>query len=84
MSTERNWFYTRYALTEGMQIVRGARTVDIGENAISIENRYFSLGWLGKDTFETREQAIGAAEQMRQRKIKSLQKSIAKLTLLTF
>lgn len=79
----KTYFYTRYAMTAGIYEVQAAPCESI-PGAHSLQGRYYSLAYLGKDLFESWDDAVAKADDMRKRKIASLRKSIKKLELVTF
>lgn len=76
-------FITRYALTTGIYKVEGEVKDDIFmqlRNGRGAFDQYF----FGKDWHLTEEEAIARAEEMRIRKLKSLDAQIKKISLLKF
>ena len=71
---------TKYALTTGIQVVSG----NVTDGMLSYSTGKYLEHAHGKDWHRTPESALARAEEMRLAKIKSLQKSIAKLEALTF
>lgn len=81
-------YVTRYALTEGIQRYENAEHC-VGTNPGMVRVRGAGplplfLHGEGKDWHRTPESALKRAEQMRQAKIASLKKQLAKLEKLTF
>jgi len=74
----RAWV-TKYALTEGIQLLEGNV-----RHEISFWHDARSPGFFGEDWHRTPEAAIARAEEMRLAKIESLKKSIKKLEALQF
>ena len=81
----RVWI-TKYALTQGIFEADGKICTDIDENMIDAgkaglyHNHYSGID----EWHKTKESAIRAAEHMRQKKIASLEKQIARLKKLKF
>lgn len=78
-------FITKYALTHGIQEVDDAEISPQAPSMISV--RSFGVACFhgeGKDWHRSREGAVTRAEEMRVKKIASLQKKIIKLGELTF
>jgi len=75
---------TKYALTDGIEIVSAEHCSDINDGMISYGNGYSAQTAHGKDWHITREAAIARAEEMRKAKIASLKRSICKLESMTF
>ena len=73
---------TKYALSEGIQTLRGFVCHRISSDMFVCKGNPF--GWHGKDWHRTPEAAIARAEEMRLAKIESLKKSIKKLEALQF
>lgn len=77
-------FITKYALTGG---ILELPLVKRGNGMVTVKRPGISNGdwdFFGNDWHPTREEAVKRAEDMRQAKIKSLQKQIAKLEKLSF
>ena len=74
-------FVTKYALTLGIQ-----ERDDLREDGSGYVHGKpgFEMFKIGTDVFNSREEAVKAAEAMRVKKISNLQKQIAKLTDLKF
>lgn len=77
----KRWI-TRYALTEGILELDG--TLSTSGTFRHKPESGFDLYFHGKDVHETRELAIARAEEMRIAKLKSLDKSIVKISKLKF
>lgn len=76
---------TKYALTEGIEVVDAEVCHDIHSGMISYGNcGYMVQSAHGKDWHRTPEAALARAEEMRKAKIASLRKSIEKMERLTF
>ncbi len=75
-------YVTKYALSDGI-LCRKARYTGLAEMMMDVENKQSYHG-KGKDWHETFEDAKIKAEQMRERKIASLKKSILKLEKMEF
>jgi K+-transporting ATPase c subunit len=75
-------FVTKFALTKGIIETQGVVQTDINESMISVQ----SLGqcFHKNQWFRTREEAVARAEQLRAKKIASLQKQIAALMAKSF
>ena len=76
---------TKYALTEGIYSSEAAacsspHMIVIKGDSINKSDQYFHRG----EWFESRSDACDAADDMRERKIKSLRKQIARLEELSF
>ena len=74
-------FVTKYALTTG--ITCNLVTM-YGPNMVCEEGRKSLMSYHGKDWHTTFEDAVARANEMREKKIKSLKKQIAKLEGLVF
>lgn len=78
-------YITKYALTKGITVVEA--TAHENTNAITFKTGY-SMGYTQyiykPDWHTTFSEARDRAEEMRQRKIASLRKSLAKMETLTF
>ena len=72
---------TKYALSEGIQVVKGEVCHDISSTMLSWK-QYGTAH--GKDWHRTPEAALARAEEMRKAKIASLRKSIEKMERMTF
>ena len=70
---------TKYALTEGIQLLEGNV-----RHEISFWPDAIHPGFFGKDWHRTPESALAMAEEMRLAKIESLKKSIKRLEALQF
>lgn len=75
-------FVTKYALSKGILEVEGSRR-DKGRGLIVWTNGHMQF-FYGNDWHETREAALARAEQMRDNRVKSLRKQIARLESLTW
>lgn len=80
-------FVTKYALTQGILVMEAEQKnehlvlIPAGNNGVNFFcSQYFHRG----EWFKTREEAIVKAEDMRQRKLRSLQKQITKLQKIQF
>ena len=74
-------FVTKYALTQGIMEVEGEVCHDVNSNMFA----YGKYGHAhGNDWYRNREDAIKKADEMKKKKIVSLQKSISKLESMTF
>ncbi len=76
-------YITKYALTEGVKEAETSEEEWNSENYIPIRGSWNSFR-KDRHIFADRQKAMAAAEQMRQKKIKSLEKSISKLNKLRF
>lgn len=72
---------TKYALTEGIEVVDAEVCHDINSGMISYGRGLYAHG---KDWHRTPEAALARAEEMRKAKIVSLRKSIEKMERMTF
>ena len=78
----KTYWLTKYALSKGI-------TAELGEllaghkTSLKVAD-YYGYFHLGKDAFETEQEAKTVAEVMRTKKIASLKKSIAKLEQMEF
>ena len=73
-------FITKYALTQGI-IERDCHEPNHSDDLLCVSNiEYYHKG----EWFKTRQEAIVKAEEMRQKKIKSLEKQLAKLKEMQF
>lgn len=75
-------YVTKYALTGGIQVWDA-------EPSFAREERLYAKGQfsgvtLGKDAFKTYDEALKAADAMREKKIAQLNKQVKKLRALTF
>lgn len=81
-------FITKYALTQGILEKEADITVYQSPIEKPQEQAHVKGDWsgypIGKEAFYTLEEAIKKAEDMRQKKIASLKKQIAKLEKLSF
>ena len=80
-------YTTKYALTAGIQIKEVA--VGLSQNSggsryVYTKEMYSQQFVMGKTAFETRPEAVAAAEAMRDRKILSVEKQLAKLKKMSF
>jgi len=76
---------TKYALTEGIEVVEAELCSDISDKMITYGgNGYLSQSAHGNDWHRTPESAIARAEKMRSAKIESMEKQIKKLKRMTF
>jgi len=78
------YYITKYALSSGIDECEG-QISNTSENMLvsKTENGYTTC-FHGKDWHDTKESAIKQANEMRERKIKSLEKQIEKLKKLNF
>jgi len=76
-------YVTKYALTAGIQSVFCEHSSKSPKMVSWYEGSYFQAAH-GDDWHGTPEQAIARAEEMRGKKIKALEKQIAKLKAMTF
>lgn len=74
-------YITKYALTDG--ILEKEAVLHEDKEYLSV-NGYWTFFKLGRDAFENLEDASKAAGEMRQKKIASLEKQIAKLKSMSF
>lgn len=76
-------YVTRYAMTDGIERLQGRVTngMFVAKNKDGYDNYYHGEG---RDWHHTLDGAIARAEKMRSAKIKSHEKSIAKLKALDF
>ena len=77
-------YITKYALTTGIYSAQGEVCYDINSEVFSERKNCGSLYYHGNEWHRTKEDAIMRAEEMLDRKIKSLEKQIAKLKKMTF
>jgi hypothetical protein len=78
-------YITKYALTQGIYEAEAERCTDISPTMIELRNPgYVTETFHGNDWHETKEEAVARAEEMRLARVKSLEKSIAKLRKLVF
>jgi hypothetical protein len=79
-----NLYLCKYALSEGIKSEIAASDVD-DNDLIPLESYgrfvYFKIG---RDVFESMQQAVDASELMRIKKVKSLEKSLAAMKSLKF
>lgn len=84
MITEGQFVWVvKYALTDGVRRTAATKTSDNEYVLCRSINAFWSFK-IGKDVFLTEEEALQAAEKMRLKKIKSLQKQIKKLEEMRF
>lgn len=76
-------YVTKYALTTGIEKVKVISTSACG-GYVKTDEYPWSFLKVGKDVFATKEEAITAATAMRDRKLASMRKQIAKLEKLSF
>ena len=77
-------YITKYALTTGIYSAHGEVCHEISSTMFSERKNYGFLNYHGNEWHRTKEDAIMRAEEMRNRKIKSLEKQIEKLREMTF
>ncbi|GIK74551.1 MAG: hypothetical protein BroJett021_35390 [Chloroflexota bacterium] len=77
-------YLVKYALTAGIEQVVAAENQNEESGYIYLKGRSFYSFLLGRDVFTDLPSAIAAAETMREKKIKSIEKQIAKLRKLDF
>lgn len=77
---------TKYALTQGIFEIEAERCTDIDNDMIEQTNTRWQTYYHGegKDWHLTKESAIKKAEEMREKKIKTLKKQLDKLEHLKF
>jgi hypothetical protein len=76
---------TKYALTEGIEVVEAEWCADISDKMITYGgNGYSRQSAHGNDWHRTPEAALARAEEMRAAKVVSLKKSLAKMERMTF
>lgn len=75
-------YLTAYALASGIETSAVRREHEDGY--VSLEDRGFDIYKIGRDVFETFDAAVADAKARRDKKIKSLEKQIAKLRALKF
>ena len=73
-------YITKYSLSSGIIEAEGK---DIGNGYVSVKD-FYSVFKIGKDCFDTMESAIKKAEDMRKKKISSLEKKIEEMKKLRF
>jgi hypothetical protein len=81
---KNTYYLTKYALTEGIKEVTARNYGDDGTYVYPEGYTSWFSFKLGRDVFESRADAVKAAEAMRIKKIASLRKQIAKLEKLSF
>lgn len=73
---------TKYALTSGLIEVKAK---EVCPEAVEVKNGKWRGSWFwGNDWHTTKEAAIAKAEEMREKKIKSLRKQLEKLEKMRF
>lgn len=77
-------FLVKYALTAGIEQVVAAENQNEESGYIYLKGRSFYSFLLGRDVFTDLPAAIAAAEAIRDKKIKSFEKQIARLRKLSF
>jgi hypothetical protein len=80
----RKYWVTKYALSRGIYTIDGKPTTTDPNRIMRVSNKLYSWFSLGKDCFETAEEAIAAAEKMRSKKIKSLNDQAKKIASIDF
>lgn len=87
LSEQFTVYITKYTLSTG-KIEKAVATRSITELddyvQLQGQNRYISLYRLGKDAFLTRDEALANAHEKRLKKIRALEKQIAKLRQANF
>jgi hypothetical protein len=82
------YWITKYALTTGILEVSSSEAEECGSGMLRVRRPkdYFDqyMHGEGRDWHKSLESAVSRAETMRKSKIASLQKSIAKMTALSF
>lgn len=80
------FWITKYAMTAGIQPVEAdePRAEFPGMLSVPGKTGSYTQGFHGRDWHRTREAAVARAEEMRTAKIKSLEKSLAKMKSLKF
>ena len=85
---EETFFVTKYALTDGIQKVKGELPLAGNGSMLAVKQSGTTIPMYyhgeGKDWHRTRDQAVKRAEEMRLKKIKSLEKNIEKMKRLKF
>jgi hypothetical protein len=76
-------YVINFALTSGIMCVDAEPCSDISPELMQYGRHGFAHKY-GRDWVKTREEAISAAEKMRDKKIASLEKQIEKLRAMTF
>ena len=79
------YYITKYALSKGIYAIKANEINEISETGfIYIRNNFYASFKLGRDIHENKEDAIKAANEMKNKKIKALLNQIAKLKNLSF
>lgn len=78
-------FITKYALTSGIKEMElDIRKTDFAESPDYVRDASWTLFFIGKDAFLNKDDAIKRAEEMRKKKVASLEKQLDKLKRLSF
>ncbi len=77
-------YITKYALTRGIQEVEVEEPTDIAPNMVVLQGKPYRQCFHKWEWFESREMAVARAEELRGKRITSLQKQIAKLVDMSF
>lgn len=75
---------TKYALTQGIFEVEGETTQTPGMFHAPKTEKSFARSFFKPEWHETKEEAIAQAKKMREAKLKSLEKQIAKIKAIQF
>lgn len=75
---------TKYALTQGVYEVEGEASFRDGMFCVPRSEKSFAAYYHKPDWHETKEEAIAQAEKMREAKVKSLERQLAKIQAMQF
>lgn len=75
-------YITKWALTRGIEVVETAS--DTSKHMIGFKNGAYTYRVYGGDWHTTQAKAVARAEEMRLRKVASLEKSLERMRSLTF
>lgn len=82
---EETFYLAKYALSGGkIEVTTGELSASSPEWVVAKRGGWWSTFKLGRDIFRTREEAIAGANELRKKKIASLQKQIKKLSEMVF
>ena len=77
-------YVSKFALSAGIREVDDMELVTLDNDAREYASNHYYFLLIGEEAHKTREAAVAAAEAMRQKKISSLRKKLARLESLKF
>jgi hypothetical protein len=80
----KTFWLTKYALSTGIEKVTTSGANTEKGSHVRVSGRAWGLYKVGTDLQSTREEAVAVAEQMRQKKVASVKKQLAKLEKMNF